>query len=119
MVLKLVDDFSRVEFLGYFEPKLLNLKNQNADYYFFEKEKLSAPQTLAKFVKEFTGNTSRGISQEDMLRGRELSIAMADHNISDEEQKELIELLLLSDELRDSILEFDNLKPYHIVWGQL
>lgn len=108
VVLKLVDDFSRVEFLGYFEPKLLNLKNQNADYYFFEKEKLSAPQTLAKFVKEFTGNTSRGISQEDMLRGRELSIAMADHNISDEEQKELIELLLLSDELRDSILEFDN-----------
>ena len=63
---------------------------------------------MAKFVKEFTGNTSRGISQEDMLRGRELSIAMADHNISDEEQKELIELLLLSDELRDSILEFDN-----------
>lgn len=108
VVLKLVDDFSRVEFLGYFEPKLLNLKNQNADYYFFEKEKLSAPQTLAKFVKEFTGNTSRGISQEDMLRGRELSIAMADHNISDEEQKELIELLLLSDELRESILEFDN-----------
>lgn len=108
VVLKLVADFSRVEFLGYFEPKLLNLKNQNADYYFFEKEKLSAPQTLAKFVKEFTGNTSRGISQEDMLRGRELSIAMADHNISDEEQKELIELLLLSDELRESILEFDN-----------
>lgn len=108
VVLKLAKDFSHVEFLGYFEPKLLNLKLQNSEYYFFEKEKLSSPSTLKQFIKNFPGNTSRGISQEDMLRGRELSIAMADHNITDAEQKELIELLLLSSELRESVLEFDN-----------
>ncbi len=108
VVLKLAKDFSHVEFLGYFEPDSLNLKLCNNDYYFFEKEKLHAPSTLKQFIKNFTGNTSRGLSQDDILRGRELSIAMADHNISDSEQKELIELLLLSSELRESVLEFDN-----------
>lgn len=108
VVLKLAKDFTHVEFLGYFEAKRINLKNRNSDYYFFEKEKLSSPDTLKQFVKNFPGNTSRNISQDNILRGRELSIAMADHNISDEEQKELLELLLLSDELRDSVLEFDN-----------
>lgn len=108
IVLKLAKDFTHVEFLGYFEAKRINLKNKNSDYYFFEKEKLSSPDSLKQFVKNFPGNTSRNISQDNILRGRELSIAMADHNISDEEQKELLELLLLSDELRDSVLEFDN-----------
>lgn len=108
VVLKLAKDFSHVEFLGYFEPKLLNLKLKNSEYYFFEKEKLSSPAALKQFIQKFPGNTSRGISEKDMLRGRELSIAMADHNIADEEQKELIELLLLSSELRESVLEFDN-----------
>lgn len=108
VVLKLAKDFSHVEFLGYFEPKILNLKLKNHDYYFIGKDKLSSPETLKQFIQNFPGNTSRGISQENILRGRELSIAMADHNISDEELKELIELLLLSDELRESVLEFDN-----------
>lgn len=107
-VLKLSKDFTYVEFLGYFAPKLINKKNQNSEYYFIEKEKLSTPQTFTKFVKDFAGMTSRSISQDDMLRGRELSISMADHNITDEEQKELLNLLLHSDELRDSVLEFDN-----------
>lgn len=107
-VLKLSKDFTYVEFLGYFAPKLINKKKQNSEYYFIEKEKLSTPQTFTKFVKDFAGMTSRSISQDDMLRGRELSISMADHNITDEEQKELLNLLLHSDELRDSVLEFDN-----------
>lgn len=107
-VLKLAKDFTYVEFLGYFSPKLINKKNQNKDYYFIEKEKLSSPNTFTKFVKDFAGMTSKNLSQDEILRGRELSIAMADHNITDEEQKELISLLLQSDELRDSVLEFDN-----------
>src|SRR5574344_2143720 len=108
VVLKLSTDFSYMEFLGFFEPKIINLKNQNDDYYFIEKNKLSATEKLTPFVKNFAGNTSRGISPQDMLRGRELSVSLNDHNISSSEFKELLELLLLSDELRDSILEFDN-----------
>src|SRR5574344_1312293 len=105
VVLKLSTDFSYMEFLGFFEQKIINLKNQNDDYYFIEKNKLSATEKLTPFVKNFAGNTSRGISPQDMLRGRELSVSLNDHNISSSEFKEL---LLLSDELRDSILEFDN-----------
>src|SRR5574344_1731648 len=108
VVLKLSTDFSYMEFLGFFEPKIINLKNQNDDYYFIEKNKLSATEKLTPFVKNFAGNTSSGISPHDMLRGRELSVSLNDHNISSSEFKELLELLLLSDELRDSILEFDN-----------
>jgi len=108
MVLKLSLDFKYVELLGYFEPKSVNLKNCNAEYYFFEKDKLSSVDTLKQFISKFNGNTSKGISQEEMYKGRELSISMADHNISESEQKELFKLLLASDALRESVLEFDN-----------
>lgn len=108
MVLKLSPDFNYVELLGYFEPKSINLKNCNSEYYFIEKGKLSPAETLKKFITNFTGNTSIDISQDAMLRGRELSVALADHNISEQEEKELFKLLLSSKELRESVLEFDN-----------
>lgn len=108
LVLKLDKKFEHVEFLGYFRTKQINKKNENDEYYFFEKNKLSSPDTLKKFIKDFTGSTSRDISEEDMLRGRELSISLADHNITNDETKELLELLLLNDSLRESVLEFDN-----------
>ena len=63
---------------------------------------------LQNLLKIHTGKTSRNISEEDMYRGRELSVALADHNITYSEEKELLELLLLNDSLRESILEFDN-----------
>lgn len=108
LVMKMAEDFSYVEFLGYFEPARINKNHQNKDYYFIEKDKLSSPDKLTAYIKNFTGDTNRGISEEDMLHARELYISMADHNISAEDEKELFELLLLSDTLRDSILEFDN-----------
>lgn len=107
-VLKISKDFTNVEFLGYFEPKLLNPKNKNSTYYFIEQEKLSSPETLKSYIESFKGNTSRGLSQEGIFRGRELSILMADHNISKQEQVEFFKLLLASSELRESVLEFDN-----------
>ena len=108
MVLKLEKDLKYVEFLGYFKPQQINLKNENDDYYFFPKNKLSSPDSLKKFIDDFTGSTTRDISQEDMLRGRELSISLADHNLTEDETKEFLELLLSSDSLRESVLEFDN-----------
>ena len=108
VVVMLDKEFNHVEFLGYFKPNQIDKKNENKDYYFISKTKLSAPDTLTKFIKDFTGKTSRNISQEDILRGRELSVTLADHNITNEEFKELLELLLLNDSLRESVLEFDN-----------
>ena len=108
LAMKLSPDFKFVEFLGYFEPARINKNKQNSDYYFIEKEKLSSPEKLTQYIKNFTGNTDKGISEEDTLHARELFISMADHNISQEEEQELINLLIHSDSLRDSILEFDN-----------
>lgn len=108
LAMKLSPDFKFVEFLGYFEPARINKNKQNSDYYFIEKEKLSSPEKLTQYIKNFTGNTDKWISEEDTLHARELFISMADHNISQEEEQELINLLMLSDSLRDSILEFDN-----------
>ena len=108
VVLKLDKKFKHTELLGYFKTTKINKKNENDDYYFISKDKLSNPDSLAKFIKNFTGKTSRNISEEDMYRGRELSVALADHNITYSEEKELLELLLLNDSLRESVLEFDN-----------
>ena len=107
VVLKLDKKFKHTELLGYFKTTKINKKNENDDYYFISKDKLSNPDSLAKFIKNFTGKTSRNISEEDMYRGRELSVALADHNITYSEEKELLELLLLNDSLRESVLEFD------------
>ncbi len=108
IILKLDSNFEHVEFLGFIEPKKINLKNANSEYYFINKNKLNSIDDLKQFIKDFTGTTSRDISEEDMLRGRELSVALADHNTTAEEEKELIELLLSNDLLRESVLEFDN-----------
>lgn len=108
LAMKLSPDFKFVEFLGYFEPARINKNKQNSDYYFIEKEKLSSPEKLTQYIKNFAGNTDKGISESDTLRARGLFITMADHSTSPEEEQELISLLMLSDSLRDSILEFDN-----------
>lgn len=109
VVLKLVDDnFTQMDLLGYFNPSKINRNHKNSQYYFVNKEDLSDAESLPEFVKNFSGNTSRGISEDKLLRGRTLSISLADNNISFEERKELFNLLLSSDELRESVLEFDN-----------
>ena len=107
-ILKLDSEFKTVEFLGYVKPSQINKNNQNEDYYFVSRNRLSATVGFVGFIKNFNSSTSVNISEEDFLLGRELSVALNDHNISEEEQQKLIELLLISDSLRESVLEFDN-----------
>lgn len=119
LVLKLDEKFDHAEFLGYFKPEQINKKDANKDYYFIAKSKLSSPETLSKFIKDYPGKVSRNLSEEDMLRGRELSVTLADHNITDDEFREFLELLLLNDSLRESVLEFDNFETlaYNVASG--
>ena len=119
LVLKLDEKFDHAEFLGYFKPEQINKKDANKDYYFISKSKLSSPETLSKFIKNYPGKVSRNLSEEDMLRGRELSVTLADHNITDDEFREFLELLLLNDSLRESVLEFDNFETlaYNVASG--
>jgi len=102
------EKFSCVELLGFFTPNQINKKDENAKYYFISDDKLSSPEGLSKYVKDFVGRANREITESDFLRGRELSVSLADHNLTNSEKIEFFELLLSSDSLRESVIEFDN-----------
>jgi len=108
VVVKLNDNFESVELLGYVESDKIDFKKSNEDYYFIEKNSLDSVDSLANYVKNFDSNREKLLDEEDMLKGREMSISMADHDISDSDFKELLSMLLRSDSLRNSLLEFDN-----------
>jgi hypothetical protein len=108
VVVKLNDNFESVELLGYVESDKIDFKKSNEDYYFIEKDALDSVDSLANYVKNFDSNREKLLDEEDMLKGREMSISMADHDISDSDFKELLSMLLRSDSLRNSLLEFDN-----------
>ena len=107
-VLKLDNNFECLEFLGFFSPDIINTSNQNDKYYFVDKSDLSDPSSIVTFIKNNSKTEIKEISEEDMLKGREFSIALADHDISNDDLKEYINLLISSDILRDSVLEYDN-----------
>lgn len=107
-VVKIDEKFEKAELLGYFKPSTIDKKNQNSDYYFVTEKDLLTPNTLTKFIKDFPGKTFQPLSDEDFFRGRELSVSLSDHNITIDEKRELLQLLLMDAELRESVIEFDN-----------
>lgn len=108
LVLHLSEDYSHAVFLGFFEPKLINKNNQNGDYYFIEKEKLTPPASLKSFIESFKGNTTQSLSESENEKAEMLMLSMADHNISENETKELLKYLTKSADLRDKFIEFEN-----------
>jgi len=108
VVLKLGTNFEYFELMGFFEPRSLNMSHENSQYYFYENYKLSSPGHLVKFIKTYARRAPESISEEELLRGRELSVNLADHDITENEFKTLLQLMASSSELRDSILEYDN-----------
>ena len=120
IVFKMSDDTTHVKFLGFFEPKLINKNNQNDNYYFIEKEKLSHPTDLKAFIQNFNGNTTQSLSQDELENAQRLAIAYIDDNITEDDKKSLISALTKSATLRESIAEFDNFEwiSYHAVKNQ-
>lgn len=108
LVLLLSENHSHAAFLGFFEPKLINKNNQNSQYYFIEKEKLTAPSHLKAFIEGFKGNTTHSLSGAENEKAEMLMLSMADQNISVEETKELLSMLQKSADLRDKFIEFEN-----------
>ena len=117
IILQVARDYSQMEFLGFFEPKMLNKNNTNGEYYFIEKEKLSSPIDLKSFVESFSGNTSRGVSEQDTENAEYLIVSMADNNVSEADKRQLLEYLKNSAELRNKFIEFENFEmlAYHAV----
>lgn len=108
LVFLLTEDTSHVKFLGFFEPKLINKNNHNADYYFIEKEKLSSPLDLKSYVENFKGNRTESLSDEINEAAQTLMVSVVDQNASKEEMKELFKYLTKSSYLRDRFIEFEN-----------
>lgn len=108
LVFALAKDFSHVKFSGFFEPKLINKNNQNKEYYFIEKEKLNPPSDLKQYIENFNGNTTNGVSEEDIQNSERIIMAMCDNDISEGEKQYLIKQLTKSAELRDKFIEYEN-----------
>ena len=108
VVLKINKDYSETEFLGFFEPKMINKNNENNEYYFIEKEKLSSPSDLKNYIENFNGNTNSAISEADAENAENLMIAMSDHNINETDKKTLLNFLKTNAEIRNKFVEFEN-----------
>ncbi len=108
LVFLLAEDSSHVKFLGFFEPKLINKNNQNADYYFIEKEKLTSPLNLKEFIENFKGNRTKALSEDVNSMAETLMVSVVDQNASKDEMKELLKYLSQSSMLRDRFIEFEN-----------
>lgn len=107
-VLKMGSVPEAFEFIGYFKSDVINEKDCNNDYYFVSKDELLVPETLGAYLNNAKYSHEKSLTESELLRGRELSILNADHDITDEEFKEYMGLLLSSRALRDSVSEFDN-----------
>ena len=117
LVFLMLEDTSCVKFLGFFEPKLINKNNQNNEYYFIEKEKLSHPSDLKSYIENFNGNTTEILTEEETEKAQQLAIMLIDHDIDNTDKQTLIKMLLRSSSLREELIEFDNfeLLSYHVV----
>ena len=108
VVLKYDNNFERINLIGYFEPNDVQLHIANDQYYFVSAEQFRSPIDMIDYVNGSTKKTEKNLSQEEILKGRELSISVADHDISEEDFNKFIHLLYESKILRDSVLEYDN-----------
>lgn len=108
LVLLMSNDKKYMKFLGFFEPKLINKNNQNADFYFIEKEKLTPATNLKEFISKFEGNTAQELETNIIERADMMMLSMVDHDITEEDKKELLKNLCKSAQLRDRFIEFEN-----------
>ena len=97
-----------LELIGYFNADIINEDKANDEYYFVSRNEISAPETLCTYIKSAKYSHEKNLTDSELLRGRELSVLTADHDISDTEFKEFMGLLSSSQLLRDSVSEYDN-----------
>lgn len=107
LVFDLAQDFSCVEFLGFFEPKTLNTQNENKDFYFYECDRLQDPKTLKGFLHDYKG--SGDFKPPVVLDNAEaLFVSLVDKEISQRDKIDLFQCLAWDIELREKMVEFEN-----------
>lgn len=108
LVLELAKDFSCAEVLGFFEPKALNTKNANKDFYFYEYDKLNDPKTIKEFLDDFVVEDSFNTSQGNLENTEELFLSLVDKDISAKDKYALFKQLAETVSLREKMVEFEN-----------
>lgn len=106
LVLQLKEDQSGAEFLGFFEPRDLDKKNANTDYYFYEAENLQKPENLKSFLDHFI--VENNINEEGNEEAEALFLSFVDKEISAQDKSFLLKRLANSIVLREKIVEFEN-----------
>ena len=106
VVLKASEDGSYAEFLGFFEPAVIDKTKQNEEYYFIDKSKLQSCEKFISYVRAFNGNTTQDVDADDEIPVYAMSFA--DNDIAEQDKKALIEFLKKSSSLRERMIEFDN-----------
>lgn len=108
LVLELKEDMSSVEFLGFFEPKMLDKTKFNKDFYFIEYEKLILPKALKTFFKGFVPKNDYRVIEENIIKSENLLVSLLDKEISPEDKSFLFKQLSGSISLREKIVELEN-----------
>lgn len=108
LVLELKEDMSSVEFLGFFEPKMLDKTKFNKDFYFIEYEKLILPKALKTFFKGFVPQNDYRVIEENIIKSEKLLVSLLDKEISPEDKSFLFKQLSGSISLREKIVELEN-----------
>ena len=105
LVFVLRGEFESIDFLGFFNPTLINKNNEEGEYYFIEKEKLTAPENLKEYIDNFA---REDLAQEDFEDTECVMVSMIDNDIDENDKKYLLQQLSKSIELRDKFIEFEN-----------
>lgn len=100
--------FTHVKFLGFFEPAMINKNNQNKDYYFIEKEKLSPVENLKNYLESATTSARTEMSDEELKNFEESIIDLVDNDIEILDKKILLKVLTKNQDLRNKFIEFEN-----------
>lgn len=108
LVLTLEEDLSSVEFLGYFEPKDIDKKNENKDFYFFEKDQLQKPDSFKKFLESYVMTDDFTMSEKETEAAEEKFVEYLDNQLSTRNKQSLIKQLASNIELRERFVEFEN-----------
>lgn len=108
LVMSLSNDHKYMKFLGFFDPKLINKNNENEEYYFIEKEKLTSPANLKEYIQYFSGNTAQSLGEDVIENSAMLMVSLIDQDITESDKKQLLSNLVKSADLRDRFIEFEN-----------
>lgn len=106
LVMKLKENQTGADFLGFFEPKDIEKENENTNYYFLESEKLQKPEILKSFLENFTAEQDSG--EEGNEEAEALFLSFVDKEILDKDKSFLLKRLASSIALREKIVEFEN-----------